>query len=378
MTQASLEPYMSSRKRMLANLFFSACLLIMISLRSATGEAQASAPKVSVPMHPVSFKLDQVKHRGISWVGSGPVSREHLTPISEVGSNWIVQTPFGWQRYHNSPNLRLSTSAHLWGETDEGLIVTARHAHQQQLKILLKPHIWLTRSPDGKWRSDIAMKDEKAWALWWKNYHKFMLHYARLAEEQGMAALCVGTELAATVHLEKEWRNLIAEVRKVYSGKLTYAANWYDEYERVPFWDALDWIGIQAYFPLAQNPDASVEELVQGWQPHLQQIAKIANQFQRPVLFTEVGYRATPDAAIEPWLWPKRGQIATDQGLAVQETCYEAFFKAVWPQPWLLGAYIWKWHPHLQLQKPSNPSIGFTPQHKPAMDVLKRYYLDQP
>jgi hypothetical protein len=33
----------------------------------------------------------------------------------------------------------------------------------------------------------------------------------------------------------KYWQELILEIRKVYKGKLTYAANW-DEFKRVPFW----------------------------------------------------------------------------------------------------------------------------------------------
>jgi hypothetical protein len=51
---------------------------------------------------------------------------------------------------------------------------------------------------------------------------------------------------------EKEWRRVIAAVRGVTSARLTYAAN-FDAYQRVAFWDALDAIGIQAYFPLTDK-----------------------------------------------------------------------------------------------------------------------------
>jgi len=173
---------------------------------------------------------------------------------------------------------------------------------------------------------------------------------------------------------EADWRRLIADVRAVYSGMVIYAANWYDEYERVPFWDALDAIGIQAYFPLSSDDNADLDALIAGWQPHLQAMAEVSRRFGKPVLFTEVGYRATPDAAREPWLWPQQGVHAEPAGLAMQARCYEAFFQAVWPQPWIAGVYIWKWHPRMSLEPPREPDIGFTPQHKPAVEVLARYY----
>ena len=356
-------------------------MLIMITARTqregqvfaATTEPVASE---KLRIYDVGFRVaSQDRHKGVSWVGNRPVGAKHIMPLTSLGADWMVQTPFGWQPHHNDPELRLSNHGHLWGEADEGLISTNKMACNLDIKVLLKPHIWLTRSNDGKWRKDIAMVSEQDWQAWFANYRTFILHYARLAQEQDMAGLCIGTELAGTVEREGEWRALIAEIRSLYSGKLTYAANWHDEFERVPFWDALDWIGIQAYFPLSKSPSASVDELIEGWQPHLVKMAEVARRTQKPVIITEMGYRATPDAAIEPWLWPERGLKASPEGLVMQARCYEAYFKAVWNQPWLLGTYIWKWHPSMGLAEPPRElNIGFSPQHKPALEVLRRYY----
>ena len=153
------------------------------------------------------------------------------------------------------------------------------------------------------------MADEAQWQEWFNNYRTFILHYAQLAEQEKMEAFCIGTELhkPAVTH-EQAWRDLIKDIRKVYTGQLTYAANWYLEYEQIKFWDALDFIGVQAYFPLTKknNPSFS-KNLKKGWQKHLQDIAKIARQYKKPIVFTEAGYKSTPDAAIEPWTWPERG-----------------------------------------------------------------------
>ena len=49
--------------------------------------------------------------------------------------------------------------------------------------------------------------------------------------------------------IKKQWVQLINKTRTIYKGQLTYAAN-YDNYHEVDFWEHLDFIGINAYFPL--------------------------------------------------------------------------------------------------------------------------------
>ncbi len=356
-----------SRNRVLAAL---AILAVM-----ALGGFYMRRPEREATAAPVaSAALTPVRQRGLSWVGSRPVARRHLEAATAMGANWIVQTPFGWQRHHDRPELVLSSDGHLWGETDTGLVTTNRMAREVGLQVLLKPHIWLGRSGEGKWLGDIAMTSEEDWRTWWSNYRSFMLHYAELAEREQMAALCVGTELMGTVkERESDWRELIKEIRGMYRGKLTYAANWYQEYEKVPFWDALDWIGVQAYFPLSDQPDPSVAALVQGWQPHLAKLEALSKRTGKPVLFTELGYCAKANAAREPWLWPNHHNDASAAGLALQARCYQAFFETVWPKPWFAGVYIWKWHPHL-LDRTDPPDESFTPQGKPAEAILRQYF----
>ncbi len=97
--------------------------------------------------------------------------------------------------------------------------------------------------------------------MWFSNYEKFILHYAELAEKNHLDILCIGTELQKTIPKEKEWRSLIKKIRYVYHGPLTYAANFYVEFEKITFWDELDYIGIQAYFPLSKSNDPMLSEL---------------------------------------------------------------------------------------------------------------------
>lgn len=117
------------------------------------------------------------------------------------------------------------------------------------------------------------MKNEADWDEWFANYRGFILDYAVMAEEHQIPMLCVGTELEMTSGREEDWRKVISEIRKVYSGKLIYAAN-FTEFEHVKFWDALDYIGIQAYFPLSTKTNPELSDLKSGWNKHLPKLKR--------------------------------------------------------------------------------------------------------
>ncbi|MEM9948737.1 MAG: hypothetical protein AAF810_22110 [Cyanobacteria bacterium P01_D01_bin.36] len=346
------------------------------AIHSATSSQEVAS------VQPVSLSE---KQRGVSWVG-GPevVVQADLDALVKTNVDWIVQTPFGWQEDYDSPHVTLASEGdnYWWGETDIGLITTAQLAENVGIHTLLKPHIWLTRPSEGKWRSDIDMASEDDWQAWFDSYRMFMLHYAVLAETHHMPILCIGTELQNTaVKREQDWRQLIADIRQVYAGKLTYAGNWHNGFETIPFWDALDFIGIQAYFPLTDQVNPTVEELKAGWQPHIEAIERVQQRYQKPVIFTELGYRSVAEAAIAPWEWPdseaeaRPRDFSNVSGLATQANCYDAFFQSVWPQDWLAGVYVWKWFPKLSAAPGTQPWQGFTPQHKPAEDVLRDAFM---
>jgi hypothetical protein len=104
--------------------------------------------------------------------------------------------------------------------------------------------------------------------------------------------------------LDARWRDLIRAVRTEYRGKVTYAAN-FDQYQRVGFWDDLDLIGINAYFPLRNaNEPATAEVLERGWTRVFGEIDRFRREAKledRRVLFTELGYTYRRGSTIEPW-----------------------------------------------------------------------------
>ena len=217
------------------------------------------------------------------------------------------------------------------------------------------------------------MGSEDDWEAWFRDYERFIVHYALLAERHGIEALCIGTELSKTVHREEQWRLVIDRVRSVYGGWITYAANW-NAFEDIPFWDAVDAIGIQAYFPLAKEPTSDEEVLIAGWAPWLEKLERIHLNTGKEVIFTELGYRTNANAAVDPWLWEREVKGGGDRlGLRTQSACYEAFFSAVWNRDWLAGAYFWKWYPDHN-STGGDRGNGFTPQNKPAQRVLAEWF----
>ena len=330
------------------------------------------------------------KHRGVCWVaGPYPIDSASIAELVQNNVNWISQTPFGWQREHNSPDIgtQIGSQTGWWGERDEGLRQTTRLAREQGIKTILKPHIWL-RDSQGKWRGEISMQSEEDWQKWFANYEQFILHYAQLAQEEGIEMLCIGTELHRTcVERENDWRQLIEKIRNVYTGELTYAANFADEYQDVAFWDLLDYIGVQGYFPVAQNENPTIQEVEEGWQKHLSQLKAVSAKYQKPILFTEIGYKSTKDAGIEPWQWPQRMPFENREAIHSEEAqanLYTGMFRALMDQPFIAGFHLWKWYPKVsQLEERSrsrrNPddsrfNIDFTPQHKKAQQVMKHFY----
>ena len=244
------------------------------------------------------------------------------------------------------------------GESDEGLAETARRARMRGIRTMLKPHIWIRGRSDGKWCGDIDFSTEAEWDGWWASYRRMILHNAQMAQRSGMEALCIGTDLRSTVLKRPgEWRRLIADVRKDYGGELTYSANWNREFEEVPFWEALDYIGIQAYFPLVESTDVTPASLKAAWAPYVKRIEALQQPVGKSVLFTEVGYQSTVDAAVDPWAWRSIEPLDFE----LQAACYEAMFQAFWNRPWFAGANIRKWFPEGRRPSGGRRERGFTP-----------------
>jgi hypothetical protein len=303
-------------------------------------------------------------HRGVCWVGG--VNERGLAELKELGVEWISVTPFayGQSRKDALPEGGRFNSSSRRGENVEDTRRITQAAHRQGLKVMIKPHVWF-QGRGGVWHGDIAMTNAEDWLDWFRAYGTFLKPFVELAEEEKADAVCIGTELKGTTMGSPEhWQGMIKQIRAIYHGPLTYAAHWEQEFEAIPFWQDLDWIGVQSYFPLSDKGQPTVEDLCKGWQPWLQRIEAVAKKHQRPVLFPEMGYRPNLGTAIKPWEWRTQAEFSED----AQADAYEAFFRTFSNRDWFLGCYVWKWFSSQPRRQ------DFSPQGLKGVETLRKWF----
>jgi hypothetical protein len=315
-----------------------------------------------------SCKIQSPKINGVSFVAENrPVKNEHITPIVKIHANYAAIMPFGFIRELSHPEIIFNTERQWFGETAVGAKQYIETVKKRDIKIMIKPQIWVWR---GEFTGGIKMNSEENWKVLEGAYLKFILEYAKLAQEVEADIFCIGTELESFIDYRPEyWKELIDEVKKVYSGKLTYAANW-NEYNRTPFWDQLDYIGIDAYFPVSDLKTPSVESCIEGWKKYVPEIVNHSNKYNKPILFTEFGYRSMDHAGKIPWLTDEN---KTDVNLQAQSNALSALFQVFWEEDWFAGGFVWKWFiDHDKVG--GNKNNRFTPQNKPAESLIKKQF----
>ncbi len=306
-------------------------------------------------------------HEGYS-VYNGYISEmatNTLNHLHDLGANSVAIVPYSFIRDPQKPSF-LSIPKSPGSENDESVIHSAAMAKKIGMSVLLKPQIWVGR---GSWTGDISMQNEADWQSFFKNYQRWILHYALLAEIHEIDMLCIGVELVKTSNLhEAEWREIIRKTRGLYSGKLTYAANWGEEFEQIRFWDELDFIGLDCYYPLSKAKDASDKELEEGFKKVVSKIKKISGRFHKPLVFTEIGFRSK----IAPWVEPHAGNRSEEYNGEHQKRCYEIVFKSIENQSWCRGILWWKYPSQLSPEESKNAT--FSPDRKPAERVVQKWF----
>lgn len=308
------------------------------------------------------------KINGVSFVASrDSINSRHILPVLKANSNYVALMPYSFIRDVATPKIEFNTNREWFGETENGLLQYAKEFQKVGVKLMVKPHLWLRR---GGFTGDLKPNTEENWKILENSYRDYILTYAKAAEDLNAEMLCIGTELEEFVlNRPVFWQKLIKEIRETYNGKLTYAANW-DEFKRITFWGELDFIGIDAYFPLSELKSPSIEDFEKGWKSHKEEIMRVQKQFKKPVLFTEFGYRSIDYTGKIPW---DSNRVEGSINLKAQANALQAIYNQFWKEEWFAGGFIWKWfHAHDRVGGKNNNR--FTPQNKPAEKLLSELY----
>ena len=306
------------------------------------------------PEMPASFQKGMTLACWSSNCYSGDLAQQSLQDLMHLGAEWVGVVVTGYQGSANSTEIRFNAEN---SPRDASVATMIHRAHEVGAKVMLKPHVDVQ---DGTWRGMIEPADRDAW---FANYNEFILHYAEIAESHQVEQFVIGTELASFNRDTRRWFDLIAKVRAVYSGKLLYAASW-NEYERVDFWEALDYAGINAYFSLTSLKDPSVLDLLAGWEFWLMRLDRWQRQIGKEVIFTEIGYTSRDGTNMHPFEFDNSAPMDMQE----QADCYAAALQAFAKIPYLKGAFWWHWPTDMAK---GHLSIDYSPRDKPAEAVLR-------
>ena len=304
------------------------------------------------------------KYYGVSLESPAlPIDSSRFNKVSSLNPSHVAIIPYAFSK-SNEPRVYYDRNHRWWGESYAGVAKLIEMAHLQQQSVMLKPHVWI--SEEG-WPGEYTLSNESDWRIWESSYREYIIDFAVLADSLDVELFCVGTEFRhAAVERPNFWRELIRDVRSKFSGKVIYAANW-DNYEKIKFWDQLDYIGIDAYFPLDTAKHPSKSTLMDRWHPLKLSLSTFSEQQQKAVLFTEYGYRSVCRTAGPHWEWEN---YPFDQ--ETQHTAYQAFFESVWKEQWFAGGFLWKWR--FIENAGGLDDRGFTPQGKKAAATIANYY----
>lgn len=275
------------------------------------------------------------KINGVNFVAERTVIDTHgFDELKPLNAKWVAWIPYAFCNVKNG-QLKYGQSWQWAGETKKGTIKAIELARKNKLKVMLKPHVWLS---DHSFTGKMAL-DSTQWEAWQQGFAKYILEFACIAQDNNVELFCIGTELHSSVeHDQQYWLNLISQVREGYGGKITYAANW-DNFDKIPFWNSLDYIGIDAYFPLSEEPQPTVNTLEAKWSEWKSEFLALNEATKKPILFTEYGYRCTQFNCKNPWI-----DVTQDPYCEPCQTrALRAMYNSLWAEEWFAGGFLWKW-----------------------------------
>jgi hypothetical protein len=294
-----------------------------------------------------------------------------LKNLAATGANWISVIVNGTQESYASTKI---TRDKYRTASDEALQHVIDYAHNLGIRVILDPALFnLSHEPGHSWiEIGTTFTSEAQWQEWFTSYREFINHYATFAQEAGVDLLYVGSELPNTTHREADWRQVIKEVRERFKGLISYDSLCWGypsaEYQRIEWWDAVDYITVDCWHSLTNKNDPTVAELKEGLikTGYLDNLNRISSKFNKAIIISEIGYYALDGTNKQPGNY----QISTTVDLQEQADCYQAAFEVLWGKPWLKGIFWYQYYV-------CTPEWLESPQDRPAEEVIKKYYLSQ-
>ncbi|MEL7240398.1 MAG: hypothetical protein AAGK78_16190, partial [Planctomycetota bacterium] len=297
----------------------------MLSAKPAAQETAAD-DAFTLPIRAVGMQLQRT-----DWIDK---YKESIDEVADLGADAVKIVVDARQEDGTSNRIYLDLRM---TPTPDQLSEVIAHAKSRGLRVILMPIVLLDDPKGGEWRGTLR---PESWDDWFDSYREILGHFLWIAEGNGVDLFVIGSELLSSEQQRRQWDQTIRFVRERYSGLITYSSNW-DHYHNVPFWNRLDLIGMNSYWTLGKDGEATVDEIKSNWADIAAGLEPFVKRQGKPLIFLEIGWTSLDNAASEPWDYTK--PLPTN--LALQERLYTAFFETWHGKSWLGGFSVWEWPP---------------------------------
>lgn len=351
--------------------------------------------KVNIPERFKDHPIFNTLHCGMNFgfmAKRGYYSRKEMleqpAKMAKAGVNWTTLNANFCQEQFYSRKVFLDFN---FSSGELELAEMAKAMHDNGIKILFKPCLtpldssWMgmVNFPDGQ--QQIQGVKSSYWDEWFSSFTESAKYFADFAERVKLDSIIIGAEYYGTEGRSDDWRKVIAEVRKIYSGPITYeftcssrkaySLDWFQD---------LDFLSYSYYPPVCarnaeppvarSNPHYTVEDMMNYLSSRKEKIISICDRFDnKPIAFTEIGVRSAHGCILNPCDY----QWETYYDGEEQANYMEAIFRTFWELPQWMGMYWWKWDEtqnRPQYHTDPKGDMGFTIAGKPAENVLRKWF----
>jgi hypothetical protein len=327
------------------------------------------------------------------------------------GSNWFAYDYYWAYEETTAPIIIDESTVDPYAMDQETLVEMANMVHERGMKFLLITELeWIVMPEERelagetidewmeyngkKWSEGQAYATEMGekldqnpddpevqayWDRWFDQFTPFMLHAAKLAEENDIEALALGKQLAGAMspNNAQRWSSLIQKVRQVYSGQITQVlfTNQYSDWTKLPWLSDLDFITIYYYNNISEKEQPTQTELIASFENFNRvQFDPLFELTNKPIVFLNV-FQSRDHAAKQEWFEPMAScPENVSQDWIAQADLYEAFFNATIDEEWFNGMLTWGYWvtPHFQSEYCFESSSSV--RSKPANLVVRSWF----
>jgi len=319
-----------------------------------------------------------------------------LQEISSLGANSLIFSPT-WvvSQNHSIPVLSFDPAYSPFNSNLKSLIQTAQ---QNNLDVILHPTLVFPKESSELWWQ-LSRRDNNWWTIWFEQYKAFLLCYAQIAQEMGVSRIILGgSEITpalpegllsdgspsnVTALSTSYWRELITDIRSIYSGRIVFELELKDTLQSVPpFIDAIDEIHIYWHAPLSTEGLSALTEMQVAARSLLLNSVLNQSSFSGKPITISVEYPSV-NGGTSGCLSSEDGECVSasifDQGafidpafqidLGEQAEAITAVLTESYYQAGVTGFFVRRYYPIVDLQDKSASING-----KPCQEILKILY----